>query len=374
MIPVSKVNEAGVKEYNYIKYEYILYLALMGVAFLFPFLRVGDISLQEGGFQWKYIFEAWIDLLPFVALLVVHTLFLLPVLLNKRKFGKYAILTFILVCMFAGYTYVNFSNKMQRMPEPPVQAEIQGVKPPLRPAPPIVRPPFSPGVQGPVIFNTLFAVMILGCNLAIRLMFKHYNDMRLMEKLEKTRISPHFFMNSLNNIHGMVEINPGKAQEMILELSGMMRYVLYESSSSCIPLHKEIDFISNYVALMRERFSKDKVDIALKIENGLCSENINVPPLVFINLIENGFKHGVNYSGHSFVEICLSKMQDRLQLVCRNSIHLSSNGTQGQGIGIENIRKRMDILFPDNYSLDMYTDNHNNTFTVKLTIPVTHGK
>ncbi len=340
---------------NY-KYEYLLYIALLGIALLFPFLRVGDMSLEGDTFQWQFILQAWIELLPFAVLLLLHTVFLLPILLYKRRPWRYVLCTFLLLCSFSAYTYFQFRNKFEQMPVR-LPSQMQQLFPQgpddFPPVPQFAPPPMEKGIPRPVIFNTLFAIMLLGTNLAIRLMFKYYLDMRKMEELEKTQISPHFFMNSLNNIHGMVEIDPPKAQEMIIELSGMMKYVLYESTSRKIPLSKEIDFISNYVALMRMRYTPNRVSIKLDLPDKNTVGNILVPPLLFINFIENAFKHGVDYREHSFIDVELTVEKDLLVFRCANSVHKITEGKNNSGIGLANIRKRLDILYAGKYVLHM---------------------
>lgn len=348
---------------NY-KYEYLLYLALFGIALLFPFLRVGNMTLEGESFQWRYIFEAWVDLLPFAVLLVVHTLFLLPMLLYKGRPWRYAACTFLLLCCFGTFTYFQFRNRFERMPKPPAEVLQQSGNFP--PVPQFRRPPAVGAIPGPVFINVFFAIMLLGCNLAIRLMFKHYWDMRKMEELEKTQISPHFFMNSLNNIHGMVELDPAKAQEMILELSGMMRYVLYESSSHKIPLSKEVDFIANYVALMRVRYTPNKVSIKLDLPDRNSVEKIFVPPLLFINFIENAFKHGVDYRELSFVEMALAVENGNIIFRCSNSLHKGEAENAYSGIGLANIRKRLEIMYPGRYVLDIKEHEKIYNLTLKI--------
>ncbi len=382
------------EKHNY-KYEYLLYLALFGIALLFPFLRVGDMALEGESFQWRFIFEAWADLLPFAVLLVVHTLLLLPVLLYKGRPWRYAACTFLLLCCFGIFTYFQFRSRFEKMPIPPVEVlqpsgELQNLpqqlpsqmpppqmQPPPQmpvpqpsgnfpPAPQFRRPPAIGAIPGPVFINVFFAIMLLGCNLAIRLMFKHYWDMRKMEELEKTRISPHFFLNSLNNIHGMVELDPDKAQEMILELSGMMRYVLYESSSHKIPLSREVDFIANYVALMRMRYTPNKVLIKLDLPDKNSLGDIFVAPLLFINFIENAFKHGVDYRELSFVEMALAVERGCIVFKCSNSMHKGETDNANSGIGLDNIRKRLDILYPGRYVLDIREQEKIYGLTLKI--------
>ncbi len=349
----------GKESHNYI-YEYLLYAALFGIALVFPFIRAWEMTLNGETFRWKYIFDAWLDLLPFLVLLVVHSVFLLPILLHKRNSWRYMACTFLLLCAFSTFTFFQAKRKFDRLPEPPVGMEL------VKPVPKFVPPQVGKVVPGPVIFNTIFAIMLLGCNLAVRLMFKQYWDMRKMEELEKIQISPHFFMNSLNNIHGMVEMDPVKAQEMILELSGMMKYVLYESSSHKIFLSKEVDFIANYVALMRVRYTPNKVSIKLDLPDSESCADIMIPPLLFINFLENAFKHGVDYRGNSFVEIALSVEDDAIVFRCCNSRYKNEKPDTNCGIGLANIRKRLDILYAGRYFLDM--DEQENSYNITLKI------
>ena len=371
------------------KYEYLLYLALLGVALAMPLLRVGEMAGEGGSLQWRFILEGWLDILPFVVLLVLHTTLLIPLLLVKGRPWRYALFTFVFVCAFALFTNLHFRYKISRLAEV-AKTEGQMMRPLKVPVPPVgmrpgpppafvaqpgnarfENPPMKMRLQGPVFINTFFAIMLLGCNLAIRLMFKHYRDMRTMEQLEKTRLSPHFFMNSLNNIHGMVEINPQKAQEMILELSGMMRYVLYESSSSRISLTKEVSFLSNYIALMKVRYAPSTVSIKLDLPDSFCSAGTFVPPLLFINFIENAFKHGVDYRGKSFVDVALKIENGSVVFKCANSNYREEEAKNKFGIGLANVRKRLDMVYPGRYRLDIVDEK--DVFEITLIVPAENG-
>lgn len=372
------------------KYEYFLYLALLGIALAFPFLRISEMAVEGESLQWRFIFERWLDILPFVVLLVLHTVLLIPLLLVKGRPWRYALFTVLLICAFALFTNLQFRYKISRLPMFAQTEEGQVVRPPQVPVPPVgmrlgpppafvappgngrfENPPVKMSLRGPVFINTFFAIMLLGCNLAIRLMFKHYRDMRTMEQLEKTRLSPHFFMNSLNNIHGMVEMNPQKAQEMILELSGMMRYVLYESSSSRISLAKEVAFLSNYVALMKVRYAPSTVSIKLDLPDSFCSAGIFVPPLLFINFIENAFKHGVDCRGKSFVDVSLRIENGSVVFRCVNSNYREDGETDKFGIGLANVRKRLDMVYPGRYTLAIADEK--DVFDITLIVPAENG-
>lgn len=157
-----------------------------------------------------------------------------------------------------------------------------------------------------------------------------------------------------------------KAQDMILELSGMMRYVLYENSTPMITLSKELDFLRNYISLMQVRYNSNKVSVKYTFPNEEELSSIKVPPLLFIVFIENAFKHGVDYQHSSFINIELSIDKHILTLQCINSLHKNKEKTIG-GIGLDNIRKRLDIIYNNDYSLDLSILDK--IFIVSLTIP-----
>ena len=173
-------------------------------------------------------------------------------------------------------------------------------------------------------------------------------------------------MNTLNNIHALVDIDPEKAKDTILELSKMMRFVLYEGNKEGVPLSRELDFIRHYVALMQLRYS-DKVRITVDLPREVPERQ--VPPLVLITFIENAFKHGVSYQHESFIEIKVSVEGDRLSFSCRNSKAGKPTVDEGKGgVGLANVRKRLDLLYKDSYTLHIL--NETEIYTVELNIPL----
>lgn len=374
--------------------EYLLYGLLLSFAFLYPFLHIGEKVLDGETFQWSYILQMWNEVTPFAVLLLIHIFVLLPILFDKEHTRRYLLFVLILVSVFFVYMNYQHCNRMPQqavpIPEPPHPSILHDFDFPKEEPPLFLTPGKSNrsprieemgqkrSIPGPVIMDTVIAILLIACSLAVRLMFKHYENKRNIEELEKThirqeleqlksQISPHFLMNSLNNIHGMVEIDAAKAQDMILELSGMMRYVLYESSMPMIALPNEIDFLSNYISLMQVRYNTDKVAIKYTFpdKDNVCS--IYIPPLLLIVFIENAFKHGINYQNSSFVNIEMSINDDKLTLHCMNSFHREEDSNSIGGIGLDNIRKRLDILYGNTYSLDM--NIMDKIFIVTLTIP-----
>jgi len=182
----------------------------------------------------------------------------------------------------------------------------------------------------------------------------------------KNQLSPHFFFNTLNNIYSLIEIDGNRAQEAVLKLSKMMRYLLYESEHVKTPIADELAFIENYMALMRLRLSP-KVDFQVSFPKD-CP-NIEVPPLLFVSFIENAFKHGISHREQSFIHIVLSVNDELLNFTCINSIHnLTEAGAEMAygGIGLENVKKRLALLYPSKHHLEI--EQTNQRYSVNLEI------
>ena len=215
---------------------------------------------------------------------------------------------------------------------------------------------------------------MFGANLGIKGYFRSRNDRKRMAALEKQnleqqleylryQINPHFFMNTLNNIHALVDIDPAKAQETIVELSKMMRFVLYEGNKKTVPVGRELDFLRNYITLMQLRYT-DKVRITLDLPSETPDKSI--PPLILISFVENAFKHGVSYQQSSFIEVKASMEANSLHFTCCNSKAEKPNEEKG-GVGLDNVRKRLKLIYGNDYSLSI-VDNADK-YSVDLVIP-----
>ena len=182
----------------------------------------------------------------------------------------------------------------------------------------------------------------------------------------KYQINPHFFMNTLNNIHALVDIDPEKAKDTILELSKMMRYVLYEGEKQMIPLQRETDFQKTYISLMRLRYT-DKVKISVQLPERV--PEVGIPPLLLITFVENAFKHGISYKQESFIDVKLSLDDDRLKFTCKNSNTATKDKDDLEGgVGLANVKQRLELLYGENYTLDF--DETDNTYEVLLLLPL----
>jgi sensor histidine kinase YesM len=183
----------------------------------------------------------------------------------------------------------------------------------------------------------------------------------------KSQISPHFLFNTLNNIYSLIESNTADAQDAVIKLSKLMRYILDESEQEQISLAQEITFMNNYIDLMKIRLLK-KVDLNLEFPGD--HQELYIPPLLFIPFIENTFKHGVSYRGESFINVSLSVDEKELNFSCRNKLFSSKPGQDlsERGVGLDNARKRLNLLYPDRHELRI--DEVDGNFQVNLKIRI----
>ena len=339
--------------------ENLLYLALWTTLFVAPVLSMYIHSVSDSfyTFQWHDLWIIWPKFIVFLALFLIHNFLLAPILILKNKRWQYSLITLSIIALFTLY-----------------QCTSRPVPPPHHaPAPSHIAPPAIVGEHD--IMAVVILILMFGMNLGIKGYYRHRYDERRMASLEKKslehqleylkyQINPHFFMNTLNNIHALVDIDPEKAKSTIVELSKMMRFILYEGDKNGVPLSRECEFIRTYITLMRLRYT-DKVKINVKLPRELPDKT--VPPLMLISFIENAFKHGISYLHDSFIDITVNVNNDHLTFRCHNSKADKPNTEKG-GIGLANVRQRLQLLYDSNFTLNI--QDNPDTYNVELTIPL----
>lgn len=185
----------------------------------------------------------------------------------------------------------------------------------------------------------------------------------------KSQINPHFLFNTLNNLYALTLKKSDKAPETVLKLSEMMRYMLYECNEDRVPLYKEVNYLRNYLELEKLRQGKNiKIDINLEGE----VSNQRIAPLMFIPFVENSFKHGLsNHLSQGYIDIRLIVADSHLELSVENSkANVVPSGIQGNkksgGIGLINIKKRLQLLYPERYTLEIKEEPNKYKVTLNL--------
>lgn len=178
----------------------------------------------------------------------------------------------------------------------------------------------------------------------------------------KQQINPHFFFNTLNNLYALSLTKDKQTPEVILQLSELMRYVIYKGKEEFVYLHEEIKYIEDYLDLQKIRLHK-KLDLIF--EKNIIDANLKIPPLMFITLIENAFKHGIEPSEKEcFLHIKLKTTQDALIFICENS--LEEVPKESKGIGLSNLKRRLELRFPNQHEIEV--ERKENCYKVILKI------
>lgn len=172
--------------------------------------------------------------------------------------------------------------------------------------------------------------------------------------LLKEQINPHFFFNTLNNLYALIKSDPNLAQDYVLKLSDLMQFTIYESGKDCVLLKDEISYLLNYIELQTARYYKAiDVDFTQEISN----RNAKIPPLMCIVLLENAFKHGVEHQiDQAFVHIHIEEDKNRFLFVVKNGFDENSP-SESKGIGLQNLRNRLQVLYPNTHLLTSSKEN-----------------
>lgn len=337
--------------------ENLLYLMVWMVIILVPVLN--SKMLEEVHVSLENILIAWLKIAPYLLIFIIHNSLIAPrLLLRKHRYVWYLVVN--LLTITAVFSLVAIYEKYA-----PYDTE------------PYILNGKASFTDLAIYWNILLGFFMTGLNMGIKLLYRSLRDEQQMEELKRQnlqaemdylryQINPHFFMNTLNNIHALIDIDTEYAKSAVIELSKMMRYVLYESGSETISLKKDIQFIENYIELMRIRYDSS-IDICLDYPATIPNK-VAIPPLLLIVFVENAFKHGVSYNHASFIHIRIGYRDDAVTAVISNSCHEKSRpGTTG--IGLENVKKRLALIYQDNYTLSI-DDSDPAVYTVKLIIPI----
>ena len=183
----------------------------------------------------------------------------------------------------------------------------------------------------------------------------------------RNQLNPHFLLNTLNNIYALIAFDTDKAQQAVQELSRLLRHVLYDNQQNLVPLNKEMDFIRNYIALMRIRLASNvMVETYFDISP---EDRTEIAPLIFISLIENAFKHGISPTEPSYIRIRFSQTGNRVTCEIANSYHpKTQTDKSGSGIGLEQVRRRLELSYPGHYTWQQGLDKTGKEYRSTLTI------
>lgn len=223
----------------------------------------------------------------------------------------------------------------------------------------------------------LYTVLFTTFSSSSRFIVEWFNNYEKRKELEnknikseldllRNQISPHFLFNNLNNIHAYALVDPKITSDSIEKLSDILRYMLYEAKSDKVLLSREIDYLRSYSELINLKFKKRNF---VKIEINGEPKKLKIAPMLFIPFVENAYKHGNKTDYFPGVQIKLIIDDDSIRFICQNiirDIDMSVDSSQKGGIGLKNVKRRLDLLFNNKYSL--HIENKDMKFIVKLHI------
>jgi two-component system, LytTR family, sensor kinase len=217
-----------------------------------------------------------------------------------------------------------------------------------------------------LFFSTAISYAYKGILLQIQYEKTKRRQVEAELKLLQSQVNPHFLFNTLNNIYAQNLSNHDEANEMILQLSDLMRYQIESSKKNMVSIDDEIEFLENYIALEKKR-STDRIKVSFAVDK---TDNLTmqIPPMLFIPFIENAYKHGISAEGESAINILLDVKEHGISFKIDNQIPVRKQIVKSTQTGLENIKKRLDLLFPNKHQLLINTDNQ--LYKVQLTINI----
>lgn len=331
--------------------ELIIMMFIFLVLFLLPVL----FTRVQGEISWLHVFKIWKDHSLLIPVFALNHWLLIPKQLHQKHYLAYFICIVLLIALVV-VSYYYYDEVLH--------AKVKIETDPNRPTP---VPPFAELL--------MYAVLIVGVDAGLLFSKKWYETEEKKYILEKknsemqleilrNQISPHFFMNTLNNIYALIGIDTPKAREAVMKLSKLMRYMLYENENGKVKLSREFEFIQSYVDLMRLRFADESV---IKLSLPEKFEDVRIPALLFISYIENAFKYGASYENECRIRISFVVENGFICFHCQNIKQPVTNTEKG-GIGLENSKNRLDLLFGTNYILKI--NSNVEVFSVDLKIPI----
>jgi len=342
--------------------QVIIHIAAWACFLLLPFAFLP--REREGSFIPAQSFSFYFVMINclYISFYYLNFYLLIPKLLNRKKVVSYILISVIFLLFFGLFPrlYHYFSDTLKLLP--PIIRRT--------PRPPNLLPPLlSPGSIA--IFSLVFAIST-GLRVITQWFLTEQRNKEIEnEKLNtelsflKSQINPHFLFNTLNNIYSLAADGSKHTAEAVMKLSSIMRYVLTEAKNDEVPVEKEIQFIRHYIELQKLRLT-DKSSVDFTIEGDPIGKKIS--PLLFLPFVENAFKYGISTREISPIIILLKIENNELFFSVKNNKHKSAllKPAENTGIGINNSRRRLELLYRGRYALDI--DNNEATYKVNLKI------
>lgn len=340
--------------------QFLIHIIIWGIVIIFPLVFL----YSEGERNLIRYLDFSLPALFLILIFYLNSFWIIPRYLFNKKIWQFFLVNMILIaaCIFfmdiiKTYYFSDYFAQFEKKNHFPPKARLKGI----------------------IFFRDIISMSVtVGLSVAIKMTTQWYQsqaEQRELEKLHmeselnnlKHQLNPHFLFNTLNNIYSLISINQEQAQQAVHHLSNLIRYVLYESDQTRVLLTKDLKFTSNFIELMSLRLPKH-VTLTSKIESP--DESLEIAPLLFISLVENAFKHGVSPTEPSIIKIEIKFSSDS-EVICRvenTNFPKSEADRSGSGIGLINLGKRLQLLYPGAYELthEVIDDRYISILSLKI--------
>jgi hypothetical protein len=347
---------------NKIFIQVIIHVAAWGCFLMLPLILFP--RPKEPGLLSEQVFNLYYVVMNvfYISFYYFNSGFLIPRLLEKKKYIEYTIIIILLLIFFGMLPrlYQHVAGDILKIQSAIRQNRPRNTRPPI----------LSPGAIS--IFLLVF-IFSTGMNIVNQWLrserrSKQIENEKLNAELSflKAQINPHFLFNTLNNIYALAEDRSEQTAPAVMKLSSIMRYVLTEARNDLVSLDKEIQFISDYIELQKMR-SSNKTLVSFVVKGDTAGRQVS--PLIFLPFVENAFKYGISAREISPIEILLEVNDQFIQFKARNIKHINTSvRIDNTGIGIQNTRRRLELLFPNRYTLDIADERLSYMVNLKLNV------
>ncbi|MEI7663339.1 MAG: histidine kinase [Bacteroidota bacterium] len=352
----------------------LLHIIVWSVLLILPtYLIYGDSPRDR-----IFMLEVWFQLACYAVIFYLSYLLLAPRLFFSRRKPEYFIYSALMIILFTIFLGVLishfdpvFHHGFSKGPPPEALDRFHdqgGFRPP-----PADKPP-APIRNWPLFNFLLTSCMVTGLSLGLRFSEKLLLNEKLRKEAEKEKlhtelallkhqINPHFLFNTLNSIYSLALIKSDKTAEAVMKLSDMMHYVIRDVQQEMVPMELELEYVTHYVELQKIRLN-EKVDVQMFVESD--EKPYEIPPMILVPFIENAFKYGTSSHENVVIRIDLKIRDGSLTFRVSNQMFAGREKSETFGIGIQNTRQRLNLIYPGSYKLDLSDDG--NMFIVNLDI------
>ncbi|PZX93563.1 histidine kinase [Flavobacterium aquariorum] len=339
------------------------------------FISTSLIQFYESPFHINTDF--YIQWISGIILFYLNYIYLVPQLLLKKKYGYYFAVLLILIAIFMFCRFQFFMPEFREM-RPPNGINFSKI--------PLGDKNIEHRIHRrdqPIFFQlvpSFFYILIVAISTIIKTLSEFYDDQqnKLIAESQRTstelnylrkQTNPHFLFNSLNSIYSLAHKKSDLVPDAIVTLSEMMRYMLYETDNKTVLLEKEIDYIKNYIELQKLRLNNIE-NISINIHGD--TKNKSIEPMLLISFIENAFKYGTDYKGTAYVKIVITIEENILTFWVENKIENNKKDPENSGIGLSNIKNRLNLLYPNAHKLNLSATDSKYTVHLILQLDQIH--